>query len=61
MGIWAYIILGEVGRLSQQKAGEDIEKFICGDLNQEAGFTIRLRLRYETPRAVVWQCRVCFY
>ena len=47
-----YIILGEVGRSSQQKAGEGIEKFMPGDLSQETGFIVRLQLKYETPRAV---------
>ena len=47
-----YIILGEVGRSGPQKVEKGIEKFICGDLIQETGFTVLLQLRYETPRAV---------
>ena len=47
-----YIILGKVGRSGQQKVEKGIEKFMPGDLSQETGFTVRLQLKYETPRAV---------
>ena len=47
-----YIILGKVGRSSQQKVEKGIGKFICGALIQETDFTILLQLKYEILRAV---------